>query len=158
MAETTEQASAAPDLPTEFTEIEMRCPPCNAVWSAPVARRVNVRTHPDARLGILLKTIHWTRCPVCKQQRPIDTIFEYFDPDKRLLVQVRPEWEYYAGGGEDWYWARYEDLVLKYQDVDIRVDVVFGLVQLIEKFLGGEDAVRQAREEWETRQQKERSP
>ncbi len=157
MAETTEQASAAPDLPTEFTEIEMRCPPCNAVWSAPVARRVNVRTHPDARLGILLKTIHWTRCPVCKQQRPIDTIFEYFDPDKRLLVQVRPEWEYHAGGGEDWYWARYEDLVLKYQDVDIRVDVVFGLDQLIEKFLGGEDAVRRAREEWETRQQEERS-
>ncbi|MCM8745031.1 CpXC domain-containing protein [Thermomicrobium sp. CFH 73360] len=158
MAETTEQASVAPDLPTEFTEIEMRCPPCNAVWSAPVARRVNVRTHPDARLGILLKTIHWTRCPVCKQQRPIDAIFEYFDPDKRLLVQVRPEWEYHAGGGEDWYWTRYEDLVLKYQDVDIRVDVVFGLDQLIEKFLGGEDAVRRAREEWETRQRKERSP
>lgn len=155
MTDSTEHASATADLATEFSEIEMRCPPCNAVWSAPVVRRVNVRTHPDARLGILLGTIHWTRCPVCKQPRAIETIFEYFDPEQRLLVQVRPEWEYHAGGGEDWYWARYEDLVLKYQDVDIRVDVVFGLHQLIEKWLGGEEAIRRAREEWEIRRQKE---
>lgn len=151
MADHHERTMTAPDLPTEFSEIEMRCPPCNATWSAPVARRVNVRTHPDARLGILLKTMHWTRCPLCKQPRQIETIFEYYDPDQRLLVQVRPEWEYHAGGGEEWYWARYEDLVLKYQDVDVRVDVVFGFDQLIEKYLGGQAAVQEARERWEAR-------
>lgn len=105
MADHHERTMTAPDLPTEFSEIEMRCPPCNTTWSAPVARRVNVRTHPDARFGILLKTMHWTRCPLCKQPRQIETIFEYYDPDQRLLVQVRPEWEYHAGGGEEWYWA-----------------------------------------------------
>lgn len=145
-----------PDLPTEFSEVEMRCPPCNAVWSAPIARRVNVQTHPDARLGILLKTMHWTYCPVCKRVRDIDTIFEYYDPEQRLLIQVRPEWEYHAGGGEDWYWARLEDFVLAYQDTDVRVDVVFGFDQLIEKYLGGTEAVRQAREEWERRQKGQR--
>lgn len=145
-----------PDLPTEFSEVEMRCPPCNAVWSAPIARRVNVQTHPDARLGILLKTMHRTYCPVCKRVRDIDTIFEYYDPEQRLLIQVRPEWEYHAGGGEDWYWARLEDFVLAYQDTDVRVDVVFGFDQLIEKYLGGAEAVRQAREEWERRQKGQR--
>lgn len=145
-----------PDLPTEFSEVEMRCPSCNAVWSAPIARRVNVQTHPDARLGILLKTMHWTYCPVCKRVRDIDTIFEYYDPEQRLLIQVRPEWEYHAGGGEDWYWARLEDFVLAYQDTDVRVDVVFGFDQLIEKYLGGTEAVRQAREEWERRQKGQR--
>ncbi|MCX7624114.1 MAG: CpXC domain-containing protein [Thermomicrobium sp.] len=151
----TEKAATAPDLPTEFSEIEMRCPPCNTVWSAPVARRVNVRTHPDARLGILLKTMHWTRCPMCKTPRQIETIFEYYDPEQGLLVQVRPDWEYEAGGGEDWYWARYEDLVLKYRDVEVRVDVVFGLDQLIEKYLGGESAVREAQELWEARRKEQ---
>jgi len=47
--------------------------------------------------------------------------------------------------------GRYEDLVLKYQDVDVRVDVVFGFDQLIEKYLGGQAAVQEARERWEAR-------
>ncbi len=155
MADQRTMESETPDLPTEFSEIEMRCPPCNTLWSAPVARRVNVRTHPDARLGILLKTIHWTRCPLCKQPRQIETIFEYYDPDRRLLVQVRPEWEFHAGGGEEWYWARYEDLVLKYHDTDVRVDVVFGLDELIEKYLGGQSAVEEARALWEARRREQ---
>ncbi|MDW7981392.1 MAG: CpXC domain-containing protein [Thermomicrobium sp.] len=155
MTEHAGRPTAEVDLPTEFSEIEMRCPPCGAIWSAPVARRINVRTHPDARLGILLRTIHWTRCPVCRTPRQIETIFDYFDPDRRLLVQVRPAWEVHAGGGEDWYWARYEDVVLKYKDFDVRVDVVFGLEQLIDKYLGGQAAVDRARSEWQARRASE---
>lgn len=142
---------SADAIETEFSEIEMRCVPCNAIWSAPVARRVNVATHPDARLGILLKTMHRTACPVCKSVREIDTIFDYYDPERRLVVQVRPAWEIRAGGGEDWYWARYEDLVLKYAEYDVRVDVVFGFDEMIEKYLGGQEAVEAAKREWASR-------
>uniref|UniRef100_A0A7C2WRR3 CpXC domain-containing protein n=2 Tax=Thermorudis TaxID=1649508 RepID=A0A7C2WRR3_9BACT len=151
----TEQATSetAPEITTEFTEIEMRCVPCNASWSAPVARRVNVATHPDARLGILLKTMHRTACPLCKTPKEIDTIFDYYDPERKLVVQVRPSWEIHAGGGEDWYWARYEDLVLKYANYDVRVDVVFGFDEMIEKYLGGQEAVEVAQREWRARRE-----
>ena len=134
-------------LETAFTSVDMRCVVCQAVWETPVVRIVNVSTHPDARLGILLKTMHRTHCPVCRQERDVDAIFDYYDPERRLLVQVRPVWELMAGGGEDWYWARYEDLVLKYAAIDVRVDVVFGFDAMIEKYLGGQDAVEAARRE-----------
>lgn len=147
------RVETTPEIMTEFTEIEMRCVPCNASWSAPVVRRVNVATHPDARLGILLKTMHRTACPLCKKPREIETIFDYYDPEGKLVVQVRPAWEIRAGGGEDWYWARYEDLVLKYATYDVRVDVVFGFDEMIEKYLGGQEAVAAARREWEARRQ-----
>lgn len=153
MAEQAESETTA-EITTEFTEIEMRCVPCNTVWSAPVVRRVNVATHPDARLGILLKTMHRTACPLCKKPREIDTIFDYYDPERRLVVQVRPAWEIRAGGGEDWYWARYEDLVLKYANYDVRVDVVFGFDEMIEKYLGGPEAVEAAQQEWRARREK----
>ncbi len=39
----------------------------------------------------------------------------------------------------------------KYADVDVQVDVVFGFAQMIEKYLGGEAAVAEARREWEER-------
>jgi len=139
-------------IETEYTELEMRCVGCSAKWEAPVARQVNVKTHPDARLGILLGTMHRTRCPVCKTPRDIEFIFEYYDPDQSLLLQVRPDWEIVAGGGEDWYWERYEDLVKKYAEVDVRVDVVFGMSEMVEKYLGGEDARAAAREEWAARE------
>ncbi|HVB63455.1 MAG TPA: CpXC domain-containing protein [Nitrolancea sp.] len=137
---------------TEYTELEMRCVGCSAKWDVPVARQVNVKTHPDARLGILLGTMHRTRCPVCKKPRDIEFIFEFYDPDQSLLLQIRPDWEIIAGGGEDWYWERYEDLVKKYAELDVRVDVVFGMNELVEKYLGGEDARAAAREEWAARE------
>jgi len=140
-----------PPLETQFTEIDMICPRCQARWGAPVARVVNIGTSPDARLGILLKTMHRTHCPACKFEREIDTIFDYYDPDQQLVVQIRPEWEYHAGGGEDWYWERYEDLVEKYAEVEVRVDVVFGFDSMIEKYLGGESAVEAAHKEWDER-------
>ena len=142
-------------LETEYTEVEMRCAGCKSKWDAPVARQVNVQTHPDARLGILLGTMHRTRCPVCKTSREVEVIFEYYDPDQELVLQVRPDWEFAAGGGEDWYWERYEDLVKKYAETEVRVDVVFGFDQMIEKYLGGDAARAAAREEWAARKARE---
>jgi hypothetical protein len=148
MPEEESRSGAVTEIVTEFTELEMLCVPCHATWSVPVARRVNAATHPEARLGILLKTMHRTACPVCRQPREVEAIFDYYDPARQLVVQVRPEWEIKAGGGEDWYWDRYEDLVLKYADHDVRVDVVFGFDELIEKYLGGQQAVAEARRQW----------
>lgn len=138
-------------LETEYTEVEMRCVSCSAIWNPPVARQVNVKTHPDARLGILLGSMHRTRCPVCKKPRDIEFIFDYYDPDRNLIIQIRPQWEFEAGGGEDWYWTQYENLVKKYAEKDVRVDVVFGFDEMIEKYLGGQEAVAAAREEWKAR-------
>lgn len=138
-------------IETEYAEVQMRCVKCNAIWNPPVARQVNVGTHPDARLGILLGTMHRTHCPVCRQSREIEFIFDYYDPEQNLVIQVRPEWEIHAGGGEDFYWKQYEILVKKYEDKDVRVDVVFGFKELIDKYLGGEDAVAAAKEEWKAR-------
>jgi len=142
-------------LETEYTEVEMRCVDCSAIWHPPVARQVNVKTHPDARLGILLGTMHRTRCPSCKKPRDIEVIFDYYDPDQNLVIQIRPDWEIVAGGGEEYYWTQYENLVKKYADQHVRVDVVFGFKEMIEKYLGGDEAVAAAREEWNARVERE---
>ena len=138
-------------LETEYASIDMICPHCRSQWEAPFARLVNVKTDPNGRLGALLGTMHKSHCPFCKTPRDVEVIWEYYDPDQQLLIQVRPEWEFHAGGGEDWYWARYEDLVEKYKEHEVRVDVVFGFDELIEKHLGGQAAVEEARREWDAR-------
>jgi hypothetical protein len=142
---------AARNLETWFEEVDMTCPRCQSTWQPAIARFVNVRTHPDARLGLLLDKMHHSFCPRCKTPRFIETTFEYYDPDRELVIQIRPEWEIKAGGGEDYYLKRFEDLVNKYAATDVRVDVVFGYKELIERYLGGENAVAEARVEWERR-------
>jgi hypothetical protein len=141
---TTAGTTAQDRFQTQYTETDMRCMKCSAIWSPPVANVVNVGTHPQAREAILRKTMHQTRCPVCKRPIHIDHIFEYYDPDENLLVQVRMDWEFKAGGGEEVYWKRLDDLVMKHQDDDVRVDVVFGFDEMIEKYLGGQAAVDEA--------------
>ena len=143
-------------LETSYSSLDLHCRNCQARWETPVARLVNVKTHPDGRLGILLGTMHRPSCPVCRTPHDPEPIFDYYDPDQQLVVQVRPAWEFHAGGGEDWYWARYEDLVERYADVDVRVDVVFGYQEMIDKYLGGQAAVETAQAEWATRQQRAR--
>jgi hypothetical protein len=140
-------------LDTLFVETEILCRYCQTNWQPPIAKFVNVKTDPDARLGILIGTMHSTYCPYCKKKTFIDTTFEYYDPDQSLLVQIRPAWEFKAGGGEEWYLKRFEDLVMKYSETDVRVDVVFGFDEMIGKYLGGEQAVAEAHEEWERRKQ-----
>ncbi len=141
------------NLRTRYTEIDVRCPKCQNTWPAAVAVVVNAKTHPVVREGILRKTMHHGRCPICKQfERDIDQIWDYYDPEENIIIQCRPKWEYKAGGEEDAYFSRLEWLVEKYQDVDVRVDVVFGLDEFIEKYLGGE----KAREAALKRREKER--
>jgi hypothetical protein len=147
MSNTVEERS----LETWFMDFEVVCRRCQSRWQPPIARFVNVGTDPDARLGILLNTMHQSYCPHCKLKQYIDTTFEYYDPEQQLVIQVRPEWEYKAGGGEKYYLKRLEDLVMKYSKTDVRVDVVFGLQQLIDKHLGGEAAVAAAHEEGQAR-------
>jgi hypothetical protein len=145
--------TAQKSLETRFMETEVICRRCQATWQPAIAKFVNVKNDPDARLGILLKTMHHSFCPQCKTRMYIDTTFEYYDPDESLLVQIRPAWEFKAGGGEDWYLKRFEDLIHKYSDTDVRVDVVFGIDEMIEKYLGGEQGMAEAKEEWTRRKQ-----
>ncbi|HET7035700.1 MAG TPA: CpXC domain-containing protein [Thermomicrobiaceae bacterium] len=144
-------------LETQYASIDMICPKCRSTWEAPFARVVNVGTHPEGRLGALLGTMHKSHCPACKTPRDVEVIWDYYDPERKLVIQVRPEWEFHAGGGEDWYWARYEDLVEKYKDIEVQVDVVFGFAELVEKHLGGDVAVAEAKREWEARRAAERA-
>jgi phage FluMu protein Com len=142
---------AGRNFETRFEEIDVVCPRCQTTWQPAIARFVNVRTHPDARLGLLLNKMHHSNCPRCKSPKFIETNFEYYDPDHQLLVQIRPEWQIRAGGGEDYYLECFEQLVNKYADVDVRVDVVFGYQEIIERHLGGDDAVAEAHAEWDRR-------
>lgn len=138
---TIEAADREERLKTAYTEVELRCPQCRATWSPAVANFVNFGTDPKGREGMLRKTMHHAYCPACKYHVEVDHIFAVYDPEKNLIVQVRPAWEFKAGGGEDYYWKRLEDLVEKWADVDVHVDIVFGFDELIEKFLGGQAAV-----------------
>lgn len=137
-------------LETEFTAIDVCCRTCGARWEAPVARTVNAGTHPDARLGIILGRMHRARCPVCATMHDLDVIVDYYDPDQARVIQVRPAWERRAGG-EEWYWDRLEDLVGRYWNVAVWVEVVFGFTELTEQYLGGPHAVAAAHREWEAR-------
>lgn len=129
---------------TDYTETELRCPKCRSQWSPPVANFVNVETHPQARDAILRQTMHKSRCPLCKHEITIDHIFQYYDPEQNLIVQVRPAWEFRAGGGEEIYWKRLEDFITKHAEDDVRVDIVFGFDEMIEKYLGGQEEVEAA--------------
>ena len=141
MSEATTVAATDERFQTRYTETELRCPRCQSLWSPTVADFVNVSTHPQARDAILRKTMHKSRCPACKHELSIDHIFKYYDPDENLIVQVRLGWEFRAGGGEEIYWKRLEDLVMKHAEDDVRVDVVFGFDDMIEKYLGGQAEV-----------------
>jgi hypothetical protein len=133
------------NLRTRFTEVELICPKCRSEWSPAVAAFVNAKTDPAATEGVLRGSMHRSRCPACKGfTHDIMHIWDYYDPDREQIVQVRLDYEYKAGGGEKVYLSRLEDLVMKYQHVDVKVDVVFGMQELIDKFLGGEEAVEAA--------------
>ena len=132
-------------LRTRFSEVELFCPRCRSEWAAPVAVFINAKTDPAANEGILRRTMHRSRCPACKGfTHDIMQVWDYYDPDRQQLVQVRLKYEYKAGGGEDMYFKRLEERVMEYQNDDIKVDVVFGMDELIEKYLGGEEAVAAA--------------
>lgn len=136
---------------TVFTSHDVVCHHCATGWEEPVARVVNVATDPDARLGILLGTMHRATCRTCATVQTLDVIVDYYDPVRSLLVQIRPAWER-AAGGDEWYWARLEALVLQYAALPVQVDVAFGFGELIERYLGGAATVAAAHKEWAARQ------
>lgn len=143
---------------TRFTEVELICPKCTAMWSPPVAVIVNAQTDPQAKEGILRGTMHRVRCPRCKQHEfDVDHIWDWYDPDEGLLIQFRPKWEYKAGGEEEVYLKRLEALVFKYAEHDIRVDVSFGFGDAIDKYFGGEEAVAAAKARAEQERQEGRA-
>lgn len=138
---------------TKFSEVELVCPKCTAMWSPAVAVTVNARTDPQAKEGILRGTMHKARCPRCKEHEyDVDQIWDWYDPEEKLIIQFRPKWEYKAGGEEEVYLKRLEALVLKYAEHDVRVDVSFGFGDAIAKYFGGEEGVAAA----QARAQRER--
>jgi hypothetical protein len=137
---TTTEQTFPKHLQTEYSEVELRCPVCKALWSPPVTRFVNLATDPHAIEGMLRRSVHHAYCPACKYHYEVEQIFSIYDPAQGLIVQARPKWEFNAGGGEEIYWKRLEDLVLKHATDDVRVVIVFGWDELIEKYLGGKDA------------------
>lgn len=119
-------------------------------WDAPVVRVVNVGTDPDARLGILLQLIHKSWCPVCLTLYTVPVVFDYFDPARLLLVQIRPTWEV-AAGGPGWKAARLRELTARYAGYDVRLNVVFGYDEMIDTYLGGAIAVALAQQDYARR-------
>lgn len=131
---------------TKFSEVELVCPKCNAMWSPPVAVTVNAATDPEAKEGILRGTMHRVLCPSCKDHEyNIDQIWDWYDPEERLIIQFRPKWEYKAGGEEEVYLKRLEALIMKYVDYDVRVDISFGFQDAIDKYFGGDEAIAAAK-------------
>lgn len=122
---------------TAWTELDMRCPTCNIIHYVPVCVFLNAEESPHLAERVRKGQFNLKRCPLCRKIEAVDYPYTYYDPHQGLAVQVRSAWEWNAGGGEEWYAARLEDFFEVWQDQDVRIDVVFGVDQLIEKYLGG---------------------
>jgi hypothetical protein len=129
-----EQAEPDP-FATAWTELDMRCPTCSIIHYVPVCIFLNARESPHLVQRVIKGHFNLKRCPLCRKIEPVDYPWTFYDPDRKLAVQVRSEWEYHAGGGEEWYAARLEDFFDKWADYDVRIDVVFSQKDLIERFL-----------------------
>ena len=120
---------------TAWTELDMRCPKCQIIHYVPTCTFLNARESPQLVQQLAKGRFNLKRCPLCRTIEPVDYPFTYFDPDRKLAVQVRSEWEWHAGGGEEWYAARLEDFFEKWAEHDVRIEVVFGQERLVERFL-----------------------
>ncbi|HEX5504948.1 MAG TPA: CpXC domain-containing protein [Thermomicrobiales bacterium] len=120
---------------TAWTELDLRCPTCRIVHYVPICIFLNARESPHLVQRVVKGHFNLKRCPVCRKVEPVDYPWTFYDPDRKLAVQVRSEWEYHAGGGEEWYAARLEDFFDKWADYDVRIDVVFSQQALVERFL-----------------------
>lgn len=130
------EAAPAPDpFATYWSEFDLRCRDCQIIHYVPLCLFLNAEESPALVQRIISNHFNMKRCPVCRQVEYVEHPFSYYDPARKLIVQVRPEWEWHAGGGEEWYAARLEDLFDKWAEHDVRIDVVFGPQQLIDRFL-----------------------
>lgn len=135
------EAPLAEDTPTPdpfatyWSEFDLRCRDCQIIHYVPLCLFLNAEESPALVQRIISNHFNMKRCPVCRQVEYVEHPFSYYDPARKLIVQVRPEWEWHAGGGEEWYAARLEDLFDKWAEHDVRIEVVFGPQQLIDRFL-----------------------
>lgn len=120
---------------TTWTELDMRCATCNIIHYVPVCLFLNVAGSPHLVERLRKGQFNRKRCPMCRRIEPVEHPYTYYDPSRQLAVQVRPAWEWRAGGGEEWYAARLEDFFEQWKDHEVRIDVVFGEEQLIERYL-----------------------
>lgn len=140
----TETATATPPAPdplaTAWTELDLRCPTCSIIHYVPICTFLNAQESPGLVQRLIAGHFNLKRCPICHKVEFVDYPFTYYDPARKLAVQVRAEWEWHAGGGEEWYAARLEDFFERWAAYDVQIDVVFGPEQLIKRFLQAENA------------------
>ena len=122
---------------TQWTEFDLRCRDCQITHYVPFCIFLNAEESPELVQRITSGHFNMKRCPVCHQIEYVEHPYSYYDPARQLLVQVRPEWEWHAGGGEEWYAARLEDFFDKWAEHDVKIEVVFGPQPLIDRFLQG---------------------
>lgn len=140
-AAATDEAPAEPEgeqpdiFATQWTELDLRCRDCQIVHYVPICLFLNAEQSPGLVQALLHKQLNMKRCPVCHQVEYVEHPYAYYDPARKLVVQVRPEWEWHAGGGEEWYAARLEDLFDRWSEHDVQIEVVFGPEPLIARFL-----------------------
>lgn len=139
-----EEEPPANPLATTWTELDLRCPHCNIIHYVPICLFLNEAESPHLGERLRRRQFNRKRCPMCRRIELVEHPYTYFDPSRQLAVQVRPEWEWKAGGGEEWYAARLEDFFEQWKDHEVRIDVVFGEDQLIEKYLDVGDSPEQS--------------
>lgn len=120
---------------TTWTELDLRCPSCNIIHYVPVCIFLNAQESPELVERLARGELNLKRCPLCQKVEPVDYPFTFFDPARKLAVQVRSAWEWHAGGGEEWYAARLEDFFARWAEHDVRIDVVFGQDTFAARFL-----------------------
>jgi hypothetical protein len=135
-ADDAEEALPAPaPLATAWTELDLRCPTCSIIHYVPICTFLNAQESPGLVQRLIAGHFNLKRCPICHKVEFVDYPFTYYDPARKLAVQVRAEWEWHAGGGEEWYAARLEDFFERWAEYDVQIEVVFGLDQLVQRFL-----------------------
>jgi len=120
---------------TQWTEFDLRCRDCQITHYVPFCIFLNAEESPELVQRIETGHFNMKRCPVCHQIEYVEHPYSYYNPAQQLIVQVRPEWEWHAGGGEEWYAARLEDFFDKWSEHDVKIEVVFGPQPLIDRFL-----------------------
>ena len=134
-AATAEEQPPIDIFATQWTEFDLRCRDCQITHYVPFCIFLNAEESPGLVERIKSGHFNMKRCPVCHQIEYVEHPYSYYDPARQLVVQVRPEWEWHAGGGEEWYAARLEDFFDKWSEHDVKIEVVFGPQPLIDRFL-----------------------
>jgi hypothetical protein len=125
-------------LATCWTELDLFCRDCNITHYVNFCTLLNAEESPNLVERARANQHNHKRCPLCKKIELVQHPWTFFDPQRKLVVQIRPEWEWHAGGGEEWYAARLEDLFDKWAEHDVKIDVTFGPEQFIERYLKDE--------------------